>query len=164
MYRYMEELEVTKQWFQGNIDHILELYGKDHSVTKEDVFLGTLLIFLFVSDLWHKTNFVFVLVVIGTLEAPDYAMFVSHNHPDGQINFNVYTGARPGQPWGYFSTTSTATLSNSMLGGSVYHESMEGNTDSASKVSSVQSSSAPWDTVLLARLRFKPDVAEPTSL
>ncbi|EIM84603.1 uncharacterized protein STEHIDRAFT_100616 [Stereum hirsutum FP-91666 SS1] len=141
MYRYMEELEVTKQWFQGNIDHILELYGKDHSVTKEDVFL-----------------------VIGTLEAPDYAMFVSHNHPDGQINFNVYTGARPGQPWGYFSTTSTATLSNSMLGGPVYHESMEGNTDSASKVSSVQSSSAPWDTVLLARLRFKPDVAEPTSL
>ena len=40
MYRYMEELDVTKQWFQGNIDHILEVYGKEHSLTKEDVYLG----------------------------------------------------------------------------------------------------------------------------
>lgn len=40
MYRYMEDLEVTKHWFQGNIDHILDIYGKDHSLTKEDVYLG----------------------------------------------------------------------------------------------------------------------------
>ena len=34
----------------------------------------------------------------------------------------------------------------------------------ASNVSLVKNSSGPWDSVLLARLRFKPDIPEPTSL
>jgi abelson tyrosine-protein kinase 1/abelson tyrosine-protein kinase 2 len=34
----------------------------------------------------------------------------------------------------------------------------------ANNVSLVKSSSEPWDSVLLARLRFKPDSPEPTSL
>lgn len=29
-----------------------------------------------------------LLTVIGTLSAPDYALFVSHNHPDGQVREN----------------------------------------------------------------------------
>lgn len=33
----------------------------------------------------------FLLVVIGTLSAPDYALFVSRKHPDGQVRKN---------PWG----------------------------------------------------------------
>ena len=47
--------------------------------------------------------------------------------------------------------------------GPSYHEEMLGGDArlSASKVSIVGRS---WDTLLVARLRFKPDVAEPTSL
>ncbi|THH14319.1 hypothetical protein EW146_g5999 [Bondarzewia mesenterica] len=141
MYRYVEDLDAPKKWFQGSIDHILELYGREHKISKEDVYL-----------------------VIGTLDAPDYALFVSHSHPDGQVNFNVYTGARPGEKWGAFSTT-TADLSSSIIGGPMYREEMIGDSLSASKVSQVKvSSSSAWDTVLLARLRFKTDAAEPTSL
>ena len=81
-----------------------------------------------------------------------------------QVNFNVYTGVKPGQEWGAFSTT-MADLSSSMLGGPLYHEEMVGNPLSASNISRVkESSSSPWDSVLLARLRFKTDAAEPTSL
>lgn len=141
VYRYVEDLGVPKQWFQATIDRVLELYGREHKISKEDVFL-----------------------VIGTLDAPDYALFVSHSHPDGQVNFNVYTGVKPGQEWGAFSTT-MADLSSSMLGGPLYHEEMVGNPLSASNISRVkESSSSPWDSVLLARLRFKTDAAEPTSL
>ena len=34
----------------------------------------------------------------------------------------------------------------------------------ASNVSLAKNSSEAWDSVLLARLRFKPDITEPTSL
>jgi hypothetical protein len=34
----------------------------------------------------------------------------------------------------------------------------------ASNVSLVKGASEQWDSVLLARLRFKPDIPEPTSL
>lgn len=66
--------------------------------------------------------------------------------------------------WGGFSTTTIVEQSSSVLGGPVYRETMVGNSVSANKVSRVKSSSERWDTILLARLRFKPDVAEPTSL
>jgi abelson tyrosine-protein kinase 1 len=53
------------------------------------------------------------------------------------------------------------------LGGPSYHEEIPGNCmancQSANKVSMVGGSDT-WDTVLLAPLRFKPDVSEPTSL
>ena len=97
--------------------------------------------------------------MIGTLDAPDYALFVSHNHPDGQAHFNVFSSAKSGQPWGMFTTDTEF----SELGGPDYHEEVPGNPLSASKVSRVGGSSK-WDTVLLARLRFKPDILEPTSL
>ncbi|KAI0049057.1 hypothetical protein FA95DRAFT_1538888 [Auriscalpium vulgare] len=140
MYRYLEDLAVPKKWFQANIDQIMKLYGRERQLTKEDVFF-----------------------VIGTLDAPDYATFVSHSHPDGQVNFNIYNATKVGQTWGQFSFTAAAQPSASVLGGPIYHEEMVGNTVSADKVSRVKAS-GPWDTVLLARLRFKPDATEPTSL
>jgi hypothetical protein len=96
--------------------------------------------------------------VIGTLDAPDYGLFVSHQHPDGQAHFNVFSSPRAGQPWGTFTTD---TEFPPELGGPSYHEEVPGNPLSASRVSVV---GGGWDTVLVARLRFKPDVMEPTSL
>ncbi|KAJ7141695.1 hypothetical protein C8R43DRAFT_586859 [Mycena crocata] len=133
MYRYIESLDAPKRWFKANVETIMGQYGKMHQIQKEDLYL-----------------------VIGTLDAPDYALFVSHNHPDGQAHFNVFSSAKGGQPWGTFTTDAEAAQ-----GGPSYHEEIHGMPVSASKVSH---SGGAWDTVLVARLRFKPDVLEPTSL
>ncbi|KAK7677870.1 hypothetical protein QCA50_019182 [Cerrena zonata] len=137
LYRYIEDLATPKAWFKANIDHILDLYGAEHNIQKEDLYL-----------------------VIGTLDAPDYALFVSHNHPDGQVNFNVFSSPKTGSPWGEFSTSNE--LASSMLGGPIYTEEAPGY-QSANKVSEVRSGGKS-DTILLARLRFPPDRSEPTSL
>lgn len=70
--------------------------------------------------------------------------------------------ARVGRVWGQFTLTSaeeglqpsSETAQQATMVGAV----------TASNVSLVKGSSEPWDSVLLARLRFKPDVPEPTSL
>jgi len=119
----------------------MQLYGREHRIQKEDLFL-----------------------VMGTLDVPDYAMFVSHKHPDGQVHFNVFGSPKPGQFWGTFTTDTELPPE---LGGPSYHEEVPGNrmanSQSAHKVSMVGAANA-WNTVLLARLRFPPDVLEPTSL
>ncbi|KAJ7647115.1 hypothetical protein FB45DRAFT_1099808 [Roridomyces roridus] len=135
MYRYVESLDAPKKWFKSNVDSIMEVYGPIHQIQKEDL-----------------------LLVIGTLSAPDHALFVSHKHPDGQAHFNVFSSTKSGQPWGTFTTDT-----GSELAGPYYHEPSVGNPLSASKVSS-SSGGSVWDTVLVARLRFKPDVTEPTSV
>ncbi|KAF8890966.1 hypothetical protein BD779DRAFT_1515523 [Infundibulicybe gibba] len=135
MYRYVEDLDAPKKWFKANVDLILEIYGAQHHIQKEDLFL-----------------------VIGTLDTPDYALFVSHNHSDGQAHFNVFSSPKSGLPWGTFTTDTEVPPE---FGGPSYHEAAPGNPLSASKVSN---NGGPWDTVLIARLRFKPDVLEPTSL
>ncbi|KAF7306038.1 Protein kinase domain-containing protein [Mycena chlorophos] len=140
MYRYVENLDAPKKWFKANVDAIMETYGPMHGIQKEDLFL-----------------------VIGTLSAPDYGLFVSHRHADGQAHFNVFSSYKAGQTWGTFTTDT-----GSELGGPTYHEPVVGNPQSASKVSmnapGTSGSSHLWDTVLVARLRFKPDVLDPTSL
>ncbi|KIM89615.1 hypothetical protein PILCRDRAFT_812439 [Piloderma croceum F 1598] len=140
-YRYVEDLDAPKKWFKANVESIMKVYGRRHHIQKEDLFL-----------------------VIGTLDAPDHALFVSHKHPDGQVHFNVFGSPKPGQFWGTFTTD---TEFPPELGGPSYHEEIPGNRmancQSANKVSMVGGSNT-WDTVLLARLRFKPDVSEPTSL
>ncbi|KAH9921625.1 uncharacterized protein B0H18DRAFT_1121320 [Fomitopsis serialis] len=137
-YRYMDDLGAPKRWFKANVDAILKEYGDEHCIRREDLFL-----------------------VIGTLEAQDYALYVSHSHPDGQLNFNVYSSPRAGQPWGHFSTTTD--LSSSMVGGPVYDEPDGNPLDvSANKVSDV-GRGGKWDAVLLARLRFTTDGVDPTS-
>ncbi|KAF7317864.1 Protein kinase domain-containing protein [Mycena kentingensis (nom. inval.)] len=133
VYKYMDNLDAPKKWFRANIDTIMQQYGALHEISKEDVYL-----------------------VIGTLDTPDYGLFVSHNHPDGQAHFNVYSSPKTAQPWGTFTTDAEPEQ-----GGPSYHEPIHGTPLSASKVSKTGSS---WDTVLVARLRFKPDVLEPTSL
>ena len=79
MYRYMESLTTPKAWFMANISHILELYGEEHRLQKEDVHLGN------TYQLQQRENVDVFTLVIGTLDAPDYALFVNHNNPDGQV-------------------------------------------------------------------------------
>ncbi|TFY60519.1 hypothetical protein EVJ58_g5101 [Rhodofomes roseus] len=137
-YRYMENLEAPKRWFKANVDAILREYGDEHCIGREDIFL-----------------------VIGTLEAQDYSLYVSHSHPDGTLNFNVYSSPRSGQAWGHFDITTD--LSSSVIGGPVYDEPDGNQLDvSANKVSPV-GRGGKWDAVLLARLRFTTDGVEPTS-
>ncbi|KAK7005721.1 kinase domain-containing protein [Favolaschia claudopus] len=137
MYRYVENLDAPKKWFKANVDSILQTYGPIHHVQKEDLFL-----------------------VIGTLSTPDYGLFVSHKHPDGQAHFNVFSSAKASQPWGTYTTDT-----GSELAGPCYHEPSVCSPLSASKISTSNSTNSnDWDTVLVARLRFKPDVLEPTSL
>ncbi|KAI8992697.1 hypothetical protein BD414DRAFT_481927 [Trametes punicea] len=137
IYRYIEDLATPKKWFKANVDNIIAMYGAQHHISKEDLYL-----------------------VIGTLEAQDYALFVSHEHPNGQVAFNVFSNTRVGQPWGEF--TFSFDLSSSFLGGPSYDEPI-GSPQYAQKVSSY-GNNGRWESVLLARLRFKPDQTEPTSL
>jgi abelson tyrosine-protein kinase 1 len=74
----------------------------------------------------------------------------------------VFSPARVGRTWGEFTLTSAEqglepsneTEQQDLMVGAV----------TASNVSRVKGSSEPWDSVLLARLRFKPDLPETTSL
>ncbi|KAJ7511910.1 hypothetical protein B0H11DRAFT_719443 [Mycena galericulata] len=131
-YRYMEELKAPKEWFKANVDSILHQYGRLHEVVKEDLRL-----------------------VVGTLDTPDYALFVSHNHPDGEVHFNVFSSTKSGKPWGAFTTEVKEQ------GGSSYQNSANKSMLFSCKVSPT---GGPWNTVLLASLSFKHDVMEPTTL
>ena len=99
--------------------------------------------------------------VIGTLEAQDYALFVSHEHPDTQVEFNVFSAVRSGQPWGEFTFTSDLAASFQGIGPK-YDEEVVGTPQYAKKISSY-GNNGRWESVLIARLRFKPDQPEPTS-
>ena len=99
--------------------------------------------------------------MIGTLEAQEYALCVSHEHPDGQLDFNVFSATRSGAPWGEFSFS--FDLPESFLGGPKYEEERVGSPQYAEKVSTF-GNNGRWESVLLARLRFKPDQTDPTSL
>ncbi|TFK45230.1 hypothetical protein OE88DRAFT_1640190 [Heliocybe sulcata] len=140
VYRYIEPdaRQAPYRWFRENIDRVMETYGERYGLQKEDVFF-----------------------VIGTLEAPDYALFVSHHHPNGLVHFNVFSGQRTqGQPWGEFQFD----FSDDALGpGPSYHEDLPdgGQPRWAKRIS--ESRPGPWDTVLLSRLRFRTDVSEPTA-
>lgn len=43
-YRYINDdgLTAPRMWFQENIDQILDVYGKEHHIQKEDIYLGEL--------------------------------------------------------------------------------------------------------------------------
>lgn len=82
MYRYIMNTDVPKKWFQSTIDHIMKIYGKEQRLTREDIFLG---VFGVHSDN-PRHRLYDTMTVIGALDAPDYASFVSHSHPDGQVS------------------------------------------------------------------------------
>jgi hypothetical protein len=83
----MEKLTAARKWFQSNIDSIVRIFGQEHHIQREDIVLGERLstsnILLIVSNpLFSSSN-----EVIGLLRTPNYALFVSHSHPDGHVSF-----------------------------------------------------------------------------
>lgn len=148
-YRYMVDIEIAKAWFKANIKTIWKVFGRELGLHREDIVL-----------------------VIGVLEARDYALFVSHENPDGQVHFDVFGERKEGGEWGVFRTDeSLPELEEPILG--YGGETRKGDPDwkdaglsfvHSSKVSRVASSGSNTDSVLLARLRFKPDEDEPTRL
>ncbi|PPQ65454.1 hypothetical protein CVT24_010785 [Panaeolus cyanescens] len=134
-YQYLKKLDAPRAWLQANVDTILSLYGREHSLQKEDIFLA-----------------------ISTLQVQNYALFVSHRHPESQAQFNVFSSPKKGQPWGMF--TMDASTVNARLHGPLYEEPMQEEYDCASKVSLVGD---PTKSVLVGKLRFRPDSVHPTS-
>ncbi|GJJ14060.1 hypothetical protein Clacol_008317 [Clathrus columnatus] len=136
-YRYMVDIDVAKAWFKANIKTIWKQYGRQHHLHREDIFL-----------------------VIGSLETRDYALFVSHENPDGQVYFDVFSDRKESQEWGVFRTDSD--LPESV--GEGPHIADAGLTfKNSTKISQV-TGGRDADCVLLARLRFRPDEDEPTRL
>ena len=78
-----------------------------------------------------------------------------------QVNFNVFASPHVGRPWGEFTLSSAEQEMEPSM--DTVQQDMVGAV-TASNVSLVKNSSEPWDSVLLARLRFKPDLPESTSL
>ncbi|KIM41815.1 hypothetical protein M413DRAFT_138529 [Hebeloma cylindrosporum] len=133
-YHYMKKLEAPKAWFKANADSILNFYGQQHGIQKEDLFL-----------------------VISLLQAPNYALFISHRHPDSHAHFNVFNAPGKGHPWGGFSTETVVPAGHT---GPFYEESNTEEHDHATKISNTNE---PHKALLLGRLRFKPDSLEPTT-
>ncbi|KDQ11798.1 hypothetical protein BOTBODRAFT_35049 [Botryobasidium botryosum FD-172 SS1] len=143
IYHYMRTSDAAKHWFTAAIETILKTYGPEHGIHKEDVVL-----------------------IIGKLDAPAYGLFVNHAHPDSELHFNVFSERREGEDWGAWSIDEVpVTSSSSIHPDPVYEEppSPHGLKLSANKVSK-WSENERMDSVLLARLHFKTDASEPTSL
>ncbi|KAF9450745.1 hypothetical protein P691DRAFT_664706 [Macrolepiota fuliginosa MF-IS2] len=132
-YRYLRKVEAAKAWFKANIDRIMENYGVGHDISRESLML-----------------------IVGVLEAPNYALFVSHEHPDGNVHFHALN-SKLGQPWGMFTIDNKASNEH---GGPLYHETPQKPHQCAYKASI---NGDPPKAVLLARLRFPPDQLEPTT-
>lgn len=141
MYRYIEDLAAPREWFKANVKAIVKEYAPRHPIQKEDIIL-----------------------VFGTLCAPEYALFVSHSHPNGQAHFNIFSDRESGRPWGTFTTDAECPSDE---GGPSYIEEIPRKAVFASKVSpmrmNARSNDKDWDTLVLARLRFPTDATEPTS-
>ncbi|KAJ7193623.1 hypothetical protein GGX14DRAFT_588248 [Mycena pura] len=89
-------------------------------------------------------------LVVGTLNARDHALFVNHgsDNPEEafETQFHVLSSRQPGEAWGYFKPFPM--------------EGTDGATQRICKVSNIGSSRS---TVLLSRLRFRPDELDPTT-
>ncbi|KIM38803.1 hypothetical protein M413DRAFT_29751 [Hebeloma cylindrosporum] len=94
------------EWFESSIEKIVEIYGADHDVTREDLVL-----------------------MIGTLDAQDYALFVSACHREGTVTFEVNVEPQVGQPWGEFLPGTTGQFT-----------------------SKVSQHGDPWETILVSSL------------
>jgi hypothetical protein len=40
-YKYVDNLDAPKKWFKSHVEQILDIYGGQHHIQREDLFLGT---------------------------------------------------------------------------------------------------------------------------
>ncbi|EJD55610.1 hypothetical protein AURDEDRAFT_109872 [Auricularia subglabra TFB-10046 SS5] len=143
VYRYMQEVDTAREWFTANIGAIMEAYGAAHKVQREDMCL-----------------------IIGALDASDWAMFVSHNSPGAVVHLQIKPEAerKPGQPWAAF-VEEVPDKKSPPTGPSLPDDhTVPVSTGRVSLKDPVPRDAEHWDTMLLARLRFRVDQAAPTSL
>ncbi|KAF7356274.1 Protein kinase domain-containing protein [Mycena venus] len=124
-HQYFEHLDVLKKWFRGNVQAIVEKYHPE--CLREELFL-----------------------VVGTLNARDYALLVNHgsDNPEEsfETQFHVLSSRRPGQAWGYFKPFP-----------------MGGTDEMMQRICKISDIGSSRSTVLLSRLRFRPDELDPTT-
>jgi len=84
VHEYIGDLSSPEKWFGANVDEVLRVYADRHSITREDLLLGM----RYSLQLWLKVLTI-RRTVVGTLSAPNYALFVSHDHPESQVRRNI---------------------------------------------------------------------------
>ena len=158
MHRYIDHLEAPTTWFKQHVDLILEVCAPHHGIQREDLILGERC----VVRLFVEPDRCTLSVVVGTLDAPDWAVFVSDDHFDGRAQFNVFAGREKGEPWGMY-TVERAVKSGSAGPGRWVDD---GQGTFASKVScaTVGAHDAMSDTVMLAGLHFEQGMQTPTAM
>lgn len=156
MHRYMDHLEAPTTWFKQHVDLILDVYAPRHAIQREDLILGEYR----VAWSFGESDSCFSSAVSGTLDAPDWAVFVSDDHSDGRAQFNVFAGREKGEPWGMYTMERAVKTGNAGVGRWVD----VGQGTFASKVSCVTLSGhdVVGDTVMLAGLRFERGMVVPT--
>ncbi|KZW00630.1 hypothetical protein EXIGLDRAFT_720865 [Exidia glandulosa HHB12029] len=138
-YQYLEALDTAKPWFSDNIDLILHLYGRMFKLQREDIFL-----------------------VIGTLDAAHWAAYVCHCATDLTMRLTPYPydTRQVGKPWAEFAP---GLEPEPDAAGPSYQLDETFPTDANWKVSMWhEHDEKEWESVLLARLCFKPDRETPT--
>ncbi|KAJ6483520.1 hypothetical protein C8R47DRAFT_981423, partial [Mycena vitilis] len=88
-------------------------------------------------------------LVFATLNAQDHALFVNHGDVNDLLHteFHVLSSQKPGEPWGYFERASASDATSEAI----------------PTIYKVSSAGSGWNTVMLSRLRFRPDDQEPTA-
>ncbi|KAH7889133.1 hypothetical protein F5I97DRAFT_477011 [Phlebopus sp. FC_14] len=121
VYTHIDNLVVAAEWLKHHADVIIQECGSDFHITREDLS-----------------------IVTGTVNALDYALFLSRDHFDGHMSFDVYRDRAAGSPWGEFNMSRLRHSAAAPVG-------------FTSKVSKVRcrdekGCAACGDTLLLARL------------
>ncbi|PCH42836.1 hypothetical protein WOLCODRAFT_164050 [Wolfiporia cocos MD-104 SS10] len=114
-------IDQLSKWLQENADSIIDVYASNTPVTRDNL-----------------------CIVTGTLDAENYALFVSDEHSNGHVEFTVPPNLRPGDKWGAFSVTTTQPSRRAAL-----------DPITAEKVSDFSSQRGQWDTVLMAAIYVK---------
>lgn len=101
--------------------------------------------------------------MVGTLDAPDWAVFVSDNHADGRAQFNVFSGREKGEPWGMFTVERAVKSGNA--GSARWVDAGQGTFESkVSRIAIGGNDEVVGDTVMLAGLRFERGMQTPTAV
>ncbi|GLB41362.1 putative protein tyrosine kinase [Lyophyllum shimeji] len=124
VHAYIEDSRACKLWFRAYREQILDVFGAERGLLKENLML-----------------------VVETLTAPHFALFVNHGHLDDEAHFDVFSSPDQGRPWGVFTLPQGEDEVSRPL-----------------RSSKISNFGDPSKTILIARLRFQPDVEEPTLL
>ncbi|KAF6749742.1 TKL/TKL-ccin protein kinase [Ephemerocybe angulata] len=128
---YLQETKPPLAWLKASADTIVRIHANKHGITRGDL-----------------------LLVVGSLQASRYSLFISSNHPTGSVEFTANSGKK-GRAWGSFDTDMEPRSSTSSKG----YDGDYAGTITANRISEV---SGPPKALFLAALRFPQDALAPT--